>query len=268
MIPLIGILQGRLTESKGRGIQFFPSENWRNEFKDAQKIGFGCMELLVKKDSLDANPLSENIDKLRQLEQKSGIKIFSTHLFYEKTDDYIQNLGRLIMASALVGAKTILIPFFNQNALASEEEKNIARTQLNTVRSVCIQANIRLGIETEMPAEELLNFILSFNNPCIGAYYDIGNMASMGVNLAKEIQLLGHYICGVHIKDRLPNRGETVPLGEGCADFKSAFTALKQIKYKGPLIIHGARNPEIDDVSLNKQYLRFVKKILKEVWSE
>ena len=57
MIPKIGILQGRLTASNGRGIQFFPTENWENEFELAKKIGFECMELLVKKDSYDKNPL-------------------------------------------------------------------------------------------------------------------------------------------------------------------------------------------------------------------
>ena len=29
-----GIMQGRLTEPRGRGIQFFPFENWEREFED------------------------------------------------------------------------------------------------------------------------------------------------------------------------------------------------------------------------------------------
>ena len=33
-----GIMQGRLTSSEGRGIQFFPFENWQKEFFTAQEI--------------------------------------------------------------------------------------------------------------------------------------------------------------------------------------------------------------------------------------
>ena len=35
----IGIMQGRLTEPNGRGIQFFPFDNWRPEFEAAKEIG-------------------------------------------------------------------------------------------------------------------------------------------------------------------------------------------------------------------------------------
>ena len=39
-----GIMQGRLTPSQGRGIQFFPFENWRNEFYESAKLGLNEIE--------------------------------------------------------------------------------------------------------------------------------------------------------------------------------------------------------------------------------
>ena len=42
----IGIMQGRLTETKGRGIQFFPFENWENEFKVGKGVGIKEIEFI------------------------------------------------------------------------------------------------------------------------------------------------------------------------------------------------------------------------------
>ncbi|MFH1956136.1 MAG: sugar phosphate isomerase/epimerase family protein [Patescibacteria group bacterium] len=270
MIPFIGILQGRLTASKGRGIQFFPVENWRNEFKIAKEIGFDCMELLVQKDSLKNNPLwfNKGAEEIQELSDIYKIKIISVHGFYEKQSSYRKKLIHLVKQTALIGAKTILIPFFNENILLKKNDKDIARKQLSFALPLCKNLGIKLGIETEMAAEELLDFINSFKHPNIGSYYDIGNMASMNADVVSEIRLLGKLIYGVHVKDRRANDGITVALGEGCANFKSAFNALKQVGYNGPLIIHAARNSKINEISLNKQYFYFTRQTLRRVWHE
>ena len=116
-----------------------------------------------------------------------------------------------------------------------------------------------------IPAEELLEFVESFNHPRVGVYYDLGNMASMGVDVLAEIRLLNRRIVGVHVKDRLPNGGPTIPLGEGCVDFYGAFSALREIGYQDPLIIQGARLPGVDDIILNRRYHIFVKYVLYEI---
>ena len=73
------------------------------------------------------------------------------------------------------------------------------------------------------------------------------------------------------MKDRLQNTDPTVesksvPLGGGCADFKSAFAALKEIGYSNPLIIQGARGEDGDELERNKKYREFTEKIAKEIW--
>lgn len=166
----------------------------------------------------------------------------------------------------MVNAKTILIPFFHENILKDEEDKDFVRKQISPVLSLCKELNIRLGIETEIKAEELLEFIKSFNNPQIGSYYDIGNMVSIGVDVTKEIKLLGKHIYSVHIKDRMANGGATIPLGNGCANFEGAFNTLKEIGYNEPLIIHGARKTDNDDIELNREYFNFTKQILEKIY--
>lgn len=61
-----GIMQGRLTKPKGRGIQFFPFENWENEFWIAKEIGLNEIEWIFDFDNFKENPLwtSEGRKKL------------------------------------------------------------------------------------------------------------------------------------------------------------------------------------------------------------
>ena len=47
----IGIMQGRLTQPKGRGIQFFPFDNWIEEFKVAKEIGLKEIEFIFDYDN-------------------------------------------------------------------------------------------------------------------------------------------------------------------------------------------------------------------------
>src|SRR3989344_665289 len=97
----IGILQGRLTPSSGRGIQFFPYENWESEFKIAREIGFDCIELLVKKNEFSKNPLSSlsGIKRINELKQKFKLETPSVHGFYSKDPDYLETLKKIIEAS-------------------------------------------------------------------------------------------------------------------------------------------------------------------------
>lgn len=263
----IGILQGRLTPTPDGSIQFFPKENWRNEFGSAKQIGFDCLELLVKKDSYEENPLwsQSGAQEIRCLAAQHGLAIPSVHGFYSKKKDYSLVLRHIVRQTAFVGARTVLVSFFDGNALKTDEDKQSAYSQIAPVLSDCEGLGVCLGIETELRAGELLEFIESFNHPRVGVYYDLGNMASMGVDVAEEIRFLSDKIFGVHVKDRLPGGGITVPIGLGCADFYGAFSALSEIDYQSPLIIQGARLSGVDDITLNRRYHNFVKHVLYEI---
>ena len=45
-----GIMQGRLTPSNGRGIQFFPFDNWQQEFITGSSIGLNEIEWIFDYD--------------------------------------------------------------------------------------------------------------------------------------------------------------------------------------------------------------------------
>jgi len=267
---MIGILQGRLSPAINGQIQAFPHSSWEEEFFLAKKLGFDCIELLVKREGFLENPLFSRAGRkrIKDLGLEADIGIFSVHGFYNKDPDYVGILTRLIEFSAEVGARTLLISFFGENSLLRKEDWEVVRLIISSALSQCEENNVILGIETEIEAPQLLRFVEQFDNEHVGVYYDIGNMASFGVNISEEIKVLGQCICGVHVKDRLPKRLGTVPLGTGCADFREAFKSLREISYTGPLILQGARDPKKDDLTLNGEYLSFVRQILQKTHGE
>ena len=109
--------------------------------------------------------------------------------------------------------------------------------------------------------KKYFKFIKNFNRKFFGINYDTGNSASYGFNPSEEISLYGKYIDNVHIKDRI-YKGNTVPLGEGNADFLTIFKKLKQISYKGNFILQGARSKNNQHVPIIKEYRDFVTKFL------
>ncbi len=260
MVPLIGILQGRLTPSLDGRLQFFPKNSWQEEFFAAAKIGFDCIELLA--DQVGENPIWEDrgADQVVSLCLETGVIVDSIHGFYHRRSEYVAMLSRLIEQTAYIGARSILIPFFDGEVLDTQQKFETAACSLHQAGLLCEKLDVYLGIEAELETERMQELLALIGHRNVGIYYDIGNMASIGNNVAEEVKLFGNKIVGVHVKDRVAQGGKTVPLGTGCADFDAAFKGLAAVEYCGPLVLQPARVPHKDDVALQGEYLEFVRK--------
>ena len=53
----IGIIQGRLTPSRGRGLQFSPFEEWKQEFHVGKEIGIQEIEWIFDYERYEENPI-------------------------------------------------------------------------------------------------------------------------------------------------------------------------------------------------------------------
>jgi len=275
-IPLIGVLEGRLTPSRGRGVQFFPDDNWQQEFDDAKKIGLSAIELLVRPKGLREHPLltSEGRARLQELSHSTGIMIPSVHGYYMPEDEYAKDIVDIVYATAEIGANVVLVSFFHEKKLSASQDSTWDRAhQLLTPASKAAKdCGVQLGIETELSAETILDFIDRALVPeAFRVYYDLGNQFACGFPVADEIRMLKDRVVGIHVKDRLPNtdpgvESKSVPLGEGCADFEEAFSALRDIGYSQPLIIQGAGGEDGKELERNKKYREFTENIAKKVW--
>ena len=270
-IPPIGVLQGRLTPSRGRGIQFFPLDSWEKEFEDAAKIGLASIELLIRPKGLREHPLMtpEGRARLNELVRSTGVTIPSVHGYFQAEERYATDFLDAVKATPEIGAGVILVSFFHEKKLSPMSDATWERAHKLLAPAVAAakDTGVRLGIEAELPAQTLIDFMAQAVTPeAFGVYYDLGNQFACGFPVAEEIRLLGERIVGVHAKDRLPNtdpdtESKTVPLGEGCADFKAAFAALKEVGYSRPLVIQGARGEDGDELERNKKYKEFIENV-------
>jgi sugar phosphate isomerase/epimerase len=120
---------------------------------------------------------------------------------------------------------------------------------LEMVRRVCDHAaghGQAFALETgQEPAETLLGFLLEVNRPNLHINFDPANMILYGTGDPIEaLEKLGQHVISVHCKDgEWPPRdvpgalGEEKPLGQGSVGIERFVGTLKQIGYKGPLVI-------------------------------
>lgn len=274
----IGIMQGRLTEPKGRGIQFFPFDNWEKEFALASQIGIKEIEFIFDYDKYELNPLwIEGGKYLEEVIKESGVQVkkvcfdyFMRRPFYKYRGDTrkeILNENEVVLERVLenmhnIGINLIEIPLVDNSSLKSDDEKEnfLDFLKKNVKKNF---GEIRYGLETDLSPLEFRKYLEEFNDIHIGANYDSGNSSGIGYDPYEEITTLNDYIFNVHIKDRIFH-GTTVELGTGSADFEKIFMALSKIDYKNDFILQAAREQEGDELKTIKKQKQFLENYINK----
>lgn len=272
----IGMMQGRLTPPKGRGIQFFPFDNWEQEFIDAQKIGITSIEFIFDLERYQENPLwtDSGIARINELQKQTGVRVdcicldyFMRSPFYrvdqETYQANIQMLKLLIERAMQIGAKTVEIPILDNASLKTDEEKSALIRAIRTALPIAEKNNILIGIEADLPPQKLVGLLNEINHPLVQAVYDSGNSASLGYDSEEEIRALTGKISSIQIKDRVRG-GTTVDLGTGSADFDKLFQSLKEATYRGNFILQSARGIEGQEAENIAKHISFVKEYIQK----
>jgi len=274
----IGIMQGRLTKPKGRGIQFFPFDNWENEFYVARDLGIDEIEFIFDYDNFESNPLwtEAGIKKIDDLMEETGVKVksvcfdyFMRRAFFKQSDkdrvlaENTRIIEKVLSSMSTLKIELIEIPLVDDSSLKSDVEKREFREFLNYIVKNAPN-NIRFGLETDLPPREFKEYLDSFENLKIGANYDSGNSSGLGYDHYEEVTTLNDYIFNIHIKDRV-YKGTTVALGTGSANFEQLFRGLKEISYKGSFILQAARSDEGKENDNIKQQKLFLKQYVNEL---
>lgn len=274
-----GIMQGRLTPERGRGIQFFPFENWHEEFERASMIGLDEIEWIFDYERYQENPLwtSEGCKQIIQTIQNTKVKVksicfdyFMRRPFYkyeglEKEDTYKENIDIITIVlkhMSQIGASIIEIPVVDYSSIKNPSEQAELTRFLQQVYIVAESYNIKVGLETDFKPGIFAEYLDSFNGK-VYANYDSGNSSGLGYNAKEELLSLKNYVINVHIKDRA-FQGTTKPLGTGSADFAQVFESLKKIGYKSSFILQAARGMEDDEINTIEEQLQFVKNYVEK----
>lgn len=274
----LGIMQGRLTPSKGRGIQFFPFDFWKEEFRIGQQIGIQEIEWIFDYPDFEKNPIwsSEGRKEIRELIASSGIAIrsvcwdyFMRRPFYKQVAGQRENLlvenqdmfVRLLAGMKEIGAGLIEIPLVDDSSIKSMEEREEAITFIRWACDTAANSGITVGLETDFPVGTFKEFLDEIDRDNVVSNYDSGNSSGLGYDAEKELESLGKYVYNVHIKDRLKGNG-TMKLGTGSADFDKVFATLKKIGYRSSFIMQAARGTDEQEQDEIAEQLAFVRRYL------
>lgn len=269
-----GIMQGRLTKPLGRGIQFFPFDNWEKEFYLAKDLGLSEIEFIFDFERYEENPLWSQNGKniLKKVMEETGVRVcsvcfdyFMRRAFFKKDGYEKQKLrveNKLVLQHILtfmeeLGIGLIEIPLVDASSMKNEKNKKDFR---DFILEIATETNseIKFGLETDLCPEEFNVFLNSINMDRVGANYDSGNSSGLGYDMYEEVTILGDRIFNIHIKDRVYG-GTTVELGTGSADFEGLFRGLKEIGYKGAFIMQAARGEEGKEAENIASQIRFIK---------
>lgn len=270
-----GIMQGRLTPTKGRGIQFFPFDNWEEEFILGSSIGINEIEWIFDYEGYEANPLwsDEGIERLNLIINQSEVVVrsvcfdyFMRRPFHKQSvkdrksmrNENLEFVHRIIYGMTRVGARLLEIPLIDDSSVNTSEERELMIDFLREILEYADKEDVFVGCETDMPIGVFREFLDDIHHKRIKANYDSGNSSGFGYNHTEEINSLGEYIANVHIKDRV-YQGTTVELGTGSADFNQVFSSLESIGYGGGIILQAARNEDGKEADTIASQLSFIK---------
>jgi L-ribulose-5-phosphate 3-epimerase len=115
------------------------------------------------------------------------------------------------------------------------------------------RAQVVLGIENTISAEDNVRILDRAKSRAVLVYYDIGNSTNGGFDILKEIRWLGkERICQFHIKDN------PYLLGKGRINIPAVINAIVEIGYSGwaHLETHCPSGSVEEDMSANLHYVR------------
>ena len=133
--------------------------------------------------------------------------------------------------------------------------------RLSEAAEIFRAADLTLGLETgQETAADLLHLLEKLNCPNVGVNFDPANMLLYDKgDPTAALQVLGRWLRQVHIKDarrtKVPGTwGEEVPAGTGEVDWRAFFQKLKDLNFKGDLVIEReAGQQRVEDIRTAKQ---------------
>lgn len=260
MIPL-GLIQGRLTPSNGRGIQFFPHGpgEWKKEFELAPAAGIAHIQWVCEPDSLLFT--EEGQEAVRTVMEKTGVTVrnMDLHELLTKTDitNHPDELFEKICSGlTAIDGGTVELPLVEASSLLPEETYVTRVDALRRFIAVAKKYNVPVAVETDLGPAALSALVHEV--PDITVVYDSGNSAGLGYDIGEELASYGSRISNVHIKDK-PVNGTTVPLGTGSVDFLRLFSLLRKIPYTGAVTLQTARGEDGKEVETIKRYVSFIQ---------
>jgi len=240
--------------------------NEETTFRLAKRLGFEAVEPPITREDL-RDPARARLRRLQAAIHATGLQIPSLMMGEHNrlgsiagSDATIAEAARedvrqAIEWAAMLGAAVILVPFFANGDIVTEEEFQQAVASFRELCPIAQAHNVILTFEGYLPANEILRMAAAVDSPAFGCYFDLANVVSRGMDTATEIRALNGLIVQVHMKESRPGTLPAHP-GMGWVDYTRSATALQEIGYDGWLVLETPRSqPELvgRDVSFTRR---------------
>lgn len=207
--------------------------------------------------------------RLRQVADDNGIALTSLCPSYlnfrpgltaadaEERAAVADELRRLVDAAAALDAGVILVPFFRDASIESDEQRRRVAAEIEPAVDHAEREGVTLALETSLPAAENRTLLEAIDSPRARLYYDVGNATSFGFDPAAELRELADLLAPrIHLKDGVGG-GSDCMLGEGSVDFVGVADALDAIGYDGWLVLETMfRDDPMEGMAENLRYAR------------
>jgi L-ribulose-5-phosphate 3-epimerase len=177
-----------------------------------------------------------------------------------RTWTFFTAIRQAIQITSKLNASIVELAFFFKCGLNNARDIDAVVGALRELAPEAQAANVLLGIENTLSAEENARILDRVASPAVKVWYDVGNSTNMGhFDVPREIRFLGKDRIGqIHIKDK-------VYLGQGAVDVKGCLEAIFDIGYTGFCVLETAAptGDRVADAAKNLQLLRAIEKQIR-----
>lgn len=205
----------------------------------------------------------EEVEALAATAADAGIKIHSvmcsSHwgLPLSSTDERVRTqacdgVRHAIDVAKWSGADTVLVV---PGVVTADESYGAAfelsKKSIREILPAAEEAGVKLGLENVwnkflLSPLETRDYIDSFSNKFVCAYFDVGNILLYGYP-HQWIEILAERICKIHVKDFNVSKRDFVPLLTGDVDWPRVMNSLRGVGYNGYLTAELAQYPQFLD---------------------
>jgi L-ribulose-5-phosphate 3-epimerase len=213
----------------------------RDRLDLAKKCGFLGVEI--------DSPGTDKLDELVKASKDTGIAIHGVidSVHWKDTlsspDEKVRAKGLEALLGALKDAKTVgadtvlLVPGVVNKDVTYEQCWERSRAEVKKALPAAEKAGVKIAIEVVWnnfitKPEQLIEYVDSFKNEYIGAYFDCSNMIKYGVSSADWIRKLGKRMLKFDFKGYSKAK-QWVGIGEGDEDWPEILKALAEVGYNG-----------------------------------
>ncbi len=164
-----------------------------------------------------------------------------------------------VMTAAAMGIPILQVPSFGDNAMKTREDMAITAEYLRYAARIAQKFRVTIGTENTLNAAENRILLAMVGERNCKVYFDNENMVFFrGEDPVDMIRTLGSAICELHLKDGTEETLSCRPLGGGNARVAECAEALKEIDYKGWLVLENnyAGEGAVEAVKRDVTFLR------------